>query len=288
MAPPTSTIQTLRENIKKELAGLYPEREIDSIIEVLCHYRLDLRRHETAMRKHEILMPPDHEWFQRAVKSLKEMTPVQYITAETEFFELTLKVGPEALIPRPETEELVQWVLKDHAGERCSILDIGTGSGCIALALAKNLPDATVYATDVQKKTIDLARENARRLGLEISFILHDLREESLPEGLLRLDLIVSNPPYIPMREKESMDANVRDFEPHTALFVPDEDPLVFYRHIARFSLQALRPGGILYVEIHENYGRQVHELFEQAGFREIEIHQDINGKDRMCKAVLR
>ncbi|MFC2116519.1 peptide chain release factor N(5)-glutamine methyltransferase [Bacteroidota bacterium] len=287
MSLSTSTIQTLRENIKKELAGLYPEREIDSIIEVLFRFRLDLRRHETGMRKHEILMPPDREWFLHAINSLKDMTPVQYITGETEFFELSLKVGPAALIPRPETEELVRWILEYHAGDRCRILDIGTGSGCIALALAKNLPEATVYATDVHKETLDLAEENNRRLGLNVGFFLHDLNEERLPEGFLHLDLIVSNPPYIPLGERESMDANVRDFEPHAALFVPDEDPLLFYRHIARLSLQSLRPGGFLYAEIHENFGVQVHQLLEQNGFHEIEIRRDINGKDRMCKAKL-
>ena len=164
MAPPASTIQTIREIIKKELASLYPEREIDSIVDILCQHRLDLRRHEVGMRKHEILMPPDADWFKDAISRLKENVPVQYITGDTEFHELHLKVSPAALIPRPETEELVRWILEKHGGERCRILDIGTGTGCIALSLAKGLPGASIYATDLSEETLGLARENCCEL----------------------------------------------------------------------------------------------------------------------------
>ena len=140
---------------------------------------------------------------------------------------------------------------------------------------------------EVQKKAMDLAMENSRRLGLEVNFILQDIREHNHPEGLSYLDLIVSNPPYIPLREKGSMDANVLDYEPASALFVPDEDPLVYYRHIARYCIQALRPGGMLYLEIHEDFGKRVFELLENEKFERIELRKDINGKDRMIKASL-
>jgi release factor glutamine methyltransferase len=283
-----STIQTIRENIKKEVAGLYPDREIDSIIEVLCQHRLDLRRHEIGLRKHEILMPPDLEWFKTAISKLREMVPVQYITGETEFFELHLKVGPAALIPRQETEELVKWIIDDHKGERCRILDLGTGTGCIALALAKNFPGAAVYGTDIHSEALDLARDNARKLGLDVEFIIHDFSREDPPLGFSHLDLIVSNPPYVPLKEMETMDANVRDFEPASALFVPDEDPLVFYRHIAGFGQKALRPGGMLYLEIHENFGQQLIELLQKSGFDKVLLRKDINGKDRMVRATIR
>jgi len=288
LPPSSSTIQTIRENIKKELATLYPEREINSLTEVLCQHRLDLKRHEIGMRKHEILMPPDLEWFKTAIEKLMEMVPVQYITGETEFFDLQLKVGPAALIPRPETEELVKWIIDDHKGERCRMIDLGTGSGCIALALAKNFPDAAVYATDIHKEALDLASDNARKLGLDVEFFLHDVSREDPPNGFSHLDLVVSNPPYIPFKERDSMDANVREFEPASALFVPDEDPLVFYRHIAGFGQKALHPGGMLYLEIHENFGQQVTGLLQKSGFEKVTLRKDINGKDRMVRATIR
>jgi release factor glutamine methyltransferase len=230
-------------------------------------------------------MPPDIEWFSHAISQLKKHTPVQHITGKTEFFELTLKAGPEAMIPRPETEELVQWILDDHAGEWCRILDVGTGSGCIALALAKNLLEAAIVATDISPPALDLARENARRLGLTIEFVLNDIRREELPAESSIPDLIVSNPPYIPMAEREYLDANVRDFEPPLALFVPDEDPLLYYRHIAGLGKKVLHPGGMLYLEIHEKSWRQMKDLLQKSGFENIELRKDINGKDRMISA---
>jgi release factor glutamine methyltransferase len=286
LVPPASTIQSIREIIKKELLSLYPDREIDSIVDILCQHRLDLRRHEIGMRKHEILMPPDAEWFREAISKLKKNVPVQYITGDTEFLDLHLSVSPAALIPRPETEELVKWIIEEQAGLRCKILDIGTGTGCIALSLARGLPTASVYATDLSEEALDLARDNSRKLGINVDFILHDIRTKKAPEGLSRLDLIVSNPPYIPAGDKESMDANVLDYEPATALFVPDEDPLVYYRHIAVTGKDILCPGGLLYLEIHENFGEQVIKLLENSGFEKTELRRDINGKDRMIRAI--
>lgn len=278
---PSSTIQTLRESIKKELAGLYPEREINSLTDILFRHRLDLMPHEFWARKHEILLKPDVEWFVEAVKKLRGGTPVQHITGETEFFGLVIKTGPQALVPRPETEELVQWILQEHAGEHCRILDVGTGTGCIALALARNIPEAEILATDIRQEILELATENARRLGLEIKFFLHDVRQETVPLEFSPVDLILSNPPYVPEIEKASMDINVRDHEPASALFVPDQDPLLFYRHLARLGRKVLRTGGWMYVEIHEKYGQELMEFFGAEGFREPELRQDINGKDR-------
>lgn len=286
MSPRTTTIQAIREIIKKELAPLYPEREIESITDILCRHRLDLRRHELGLRKHEILMPPDAEWFMEALSRLRQNVPVQYVTGDTEFYGLHMKVSPAALIPRPETEELVNWILDEHTGERCRILDIGTGSGCIALALSQGLPGAPIYGTDVSEEAICLAGDNARSLGLHVDFLLHDISTEVPPEGLGSIDLIVSNPPYIPDSERDAMHDNVLEHEPGSALFVPDDDPLRFYRHIAITGNQLLRSGGLLYLEIHENFGQPVSALLEKQGYAEIKLRQDINGKDRMVRAV--
>jgi release factor glutamine methyltransferase len=301
-----STLQNIRENIKKELAGHYPDREIESLSEILFSHRLDIKGHEIGLRRKEILKPGDAAWFSEAIGRLKMSVPIQHITGETEFFGLKLKAGPEALIPRPETEELVQWILEDlEAGKLLqnqgglSILDIGTGTGCIALALASRLPQATLFATDVHSPSLDLARENARRLGLRVDFLLHDILGEGEAEasggtgrgdawktsGLPQLDLIVSNPPYIPGGERASLEVNVREFEPPSALFVPDSDPLIFYRHIARFGRRNLRSGGLLYLEIHEKSGPRIRQVLEQAGFGEIVLRNDINGKQRMVRA---
>jgi release factor glutamine methyltransferase len=301
-----STLQTIRENIKKELAGHYPDREIESLSEILFSHRLDIRGHEIGLRRNEILKPGDAAWFSEAIDRLKKAIPVQHITGETEFFGLKLKVGPEALIPRPETEELVQWILEDIGAGKppqnpggVSILDIGTGTGCIALSLASRLPEATIFATDIHSPALDLARENTRRLGLNVKFLLHDILragetaassgtgrgDEWKAAGFPELDLIVSNPPYIPVGERDSLDANVRESDPPSALFVPDADPLLFHRHIAGFGRRNLRSGGLLYLEIHERSGPLILQVLEQAGFREIVLRKDINGKDRMVRA---
>ncbi len=291
------TIQYLREFIKKELAGLYPEREIEAITGVLCLYRLDLKRHEVGLRKHEILMPPDREWFERAIKKLKSGTPVQHITGETHFLDLKLKVTPSALIPRPETEELVQWILEDLQGSRSiekqpanetgplRIWDIGTGTGCIALALASNLPGSKIYASDISEEALKLARENSRSLKLEVEFFQHDITSDDPPPLPADLDIIVSNPPYIPLREKETINLNVRDQDPDMALFVPDSNPLLFYSHIANCEFLKLQKGGMLYLEIHENFGEKVCLLLEEKGFIEVALRKDIHGKDRMVRA---
>ena len=279
------TIQYIRESIKKELAELYPEREINAITEVLCIYRLDLKRHEIGLRKHEILLPPDREWFDQAIRKLKEQVPVQHITGETHFYDLRLRVSPAALIPRPETEELVQWILDDQPGSGTRIWDIGTGTGCIALALAANLPEPRIYASDSEEEALDLARANARDLRLEVEFFKHDILSGNPPPYLSHLDIIVSNPPYIPLKEKESLDPNVRDHDPDKALFVPDEDPLLYYRAFAIRELRILQTGGKLYLEIHENFAQPIRQLLEEEGYSDITIRKDINGKDRMVRA---
>lgn len=286
MADESRTIQIIRENIKKELKGHYPDREIDAICDILFVTRLHLKKHEVGLIRNEILNQTDQEWFDRVLRKLIAGYPVQYITGQTEFDGLVLDVTPDVLIPRPETEELVRWIIEDIIHPRPQIIDIGTGSGCIALSLKKHIPGSSITAMDVDGSALVLASKNAARLELDLQFFLHDILNEDSPKGLPLADIIVSNPPYIPVSEKENMPIHIIDHEPQVALFVPDEDPLLFYLSIASFAHQQLEEGGQLYLEIHEKYGMKVIDLLKAEGFYGLELRQDINGKDRMIKAI--
>jgi len=286
MANESRTIQTIRENIKKQLKEQYPDREIDAICNILFGTRLYLNKHEVGLKRNEILAQTDHEWFDKAIRKLKSGYPVQYITGQSEFYGMVLDVSPEVLIPRPETEELVRWIIDLVSCPRPVIMDIGTGSGCIALALKKQIPGSFIIAMDVDGSALVMASKNAAKLELDLQFFLHDILGENPPTGLPRADIIVSNPPYIPAGEKKTMPTHVKDHEPGTALFVPDENPLLFYLSIAGFARQQLKEGGQLFLEVHEKYGMKVIDLLEAEGFSELELRQDINGKDRMIKAI--
>lgn len=286
MADESRTIQIIRENIKKELKGHYPDREIDAICDILFGTRLHLKKHEVGLIRNEILNQTDQEWFDRVLRKLIAGYPVQYITGQAEFDGLVLDVTPDVLIPRPETEELVRWIIEDIIHPRPQIIDIGTGSGCIALSLKKHIPGSSITAMDVDGSALVLASKNAARLELDLQFFLHDILNEDSPKGLPLADIIVSNPPYIPVSEKENMPIHIIDHEPQIALFVPDEDPLLFYLSIASFAHQQLEKGGQLYLEIHEKYGMKVIDLLKAEGFYGLELRQDINGKDRMIKAI--
>lgn len=212
--------------------------------------------------------------------------PVQYVVGNTHFYGLVFTTDARALIPRPETEELVHWVLETHpAGPKRSVLDIGTGSGCIAVTLKKKRRDWELNAVDVSERALELARENARRLQCAVHFIQQDILDEALWPALGSFDIIVSNPPYIPVAERVLMPEQVLRFEPEAALFVPDEDPLRFYRAIAQLARQALRPGGQLFFEINEFRAEEVAALLRECGFEEIVLQADMQGKPRMCRA---
>jgi release factor glutamine methyltransferase len=219
------------------------------------------------------------------VERLKNGEPVQYVLGKAEFCGMNLKVNPGVLIPRPETEEMVQWLVTSTIRLPEKILDIGTGSGCIALALKKAFPEARVSGCDISEQALSVARENAALHRLEIHFFVSDILRWSGKENWVKQDLIVSNPPYITLVEKKCMVSNVLDFEPHLALFVPDEDPLLFYRNIAEFSLLWLKPGGRLVFEINELYGSEVVRLLRENGFFGIELRKDLRGKERMISA---
>jgi release factor glutamine methyltransferase len=286
MADEFLTIQFIRENIKKLLKAQYPEREIDAISDILLGTRFGLKKHELGLKRNDILSQTDLEWFERAIRKLKAGYPVQYITGQVEFYGLSLDVTKDVLIPRPETEELVGWIIEGITNPRPLILDIGTGSGCIALALKKHIPGSQVMATDVNEATLLVASRNALKLELDIPFIQHDILDANPPKNWPRADIIASNPPYIPISEKITMAPHVTAHEPQEALFVPDENPLLFYFSIAGFARQQLKKGGQLYLEVHEKFGSRVIDLLQENGFHGAELRQDINGKDRMIKAI--
>jgi release factor glutamine methyltransferase len=226
------------------------------------------------------------ELFQQSEKIIKRLNtsePVQHIIGHTYFLNLKIRVNKDVLIPRPETEELVQLIIDQHKGKKdLQMLDLCTGSGCIPIGLAKNI-DGRVSATDVSKKALALAKKNAKQNQVSIEFIESDLLEEEIPFS--NLDIIVSNPPYIPESEKSGMDKNVKDFDPHLALFVPDKDPLLFYRSIAEKAYPALKRNGKIYLECHKDFASDVLKLFQNRKYRNPEMRIDIFGNPRFVVA---
>lgn len=219
------------------------------------------------------------------INRLKAGEPVQYVTGIADFYGLQLTVSPAVLIPRPETEELVEWILEDNPpGNPAQAIDLGTGSGCIALALKQQRPEWLVEALDVSTAALEVARENARAKGLEITFRAEDMLDPALrfPPGYF--DVIVSNPPYIPPSEKPRMGASTLAHEPEQALFVPEEDPLVFYGRILELGQSGLRPGGFVYVETNEFNNELVQQLFTRFGYQEVTTRKDLQGKPRMVR----
>jgi release factor glutamine methyltransferase len=225
-----------------------------------------------------------------AIGQLKQDIPIQHIIGETEFMDLIFKVSSSVLIPRPETEDLVRWVVADNQGKPSQylhILDVGTGSGCISISLAKALEGCKVKAMDISSDALELATSNAVSNGVKIDFLQYDILK-GVPEleASVLFDIIVSNPPYVRELEKKEMQANVLNHEPEIALFVPDEDPLLFYRAIAGFAQKSLAENGCLYLEINQYLGKEMLILLRENKFKDIELRKDIFGNDRMVKAV--
>lgn len=217
---------------------------------------------------------------------LARFEPIQYIIGKTEFCGLTLKVSSDVLIPRPETAELVDWIVSDCPQSGLRVLDIGTGSGCIAITLAGRMVEAEVSAWDISEKALAVARENALHNNVRIAFSCMDVFNE--PTGTSVFDIIVSNPPYITESERAEMERNVLDYEPETALFVPDTDPLRFYRRIAHIGNQMLKPGGKLFFEINRAYGSETAAMLKYGGYSQVEVRSDSYGNARMIKAIKR
>ncbi len=279
----TSTIKEVIRYIKNALNKIYPEPEIDSLIDIIMDHAVKLKKTDLLINREQTITHQQLKKIENITKQLKKQKPIQQILGETEFYNITLKIEPHILIPRQETEELVDWIIKDSAHQRIKILDVGTGSGCIAIALAKNLPLASVTALDYKQKIIDTARKNAQLNDVNIRFICSDILNEALPDETY--DLIVSNPPYVRSSEKKYMKRNVLDFEPNESLFVKDHDPLIFYRKIIQLVRENLTNKGFVYFEINENLGEEMVRLMKEHKLRNICLKKDLNNKDRMIKA---
>jgi release factor glutamine methyltransferase len=284
------TLNEARTILTRELKNVYESDELKNIIDLVLEHITGLPRIEQVKSKVPYLTCTQLEDLDSITERLKKNEPVQYVLGVAWFAGMKFTVNKNVLIPRPETEELVDWIVKEvmsHELRPASIIDIGTGSGCIAITLKKKLPGVNVSAIDVCSEALFTATENAIALGAEVDFILVDFLNEEKWKDLGRFDLIVSNPPYIRQSEKQSMQERVKEFEPHLALFVPDSDSLVFYRKLADFSLQHLKEGGNLFVEINEAKGESVADLFKEKGFTNIELRKDMQGKERMIRASL-
>lgn len=276
-----STIQY----IENELAGLYYPAEIEGFKKIIFETVFGWSFTDQVLKRHEIILPIDFERIKKVVLRLKNSEPIQYIFGETEFYGLKLRVNSSVLIPRPETEELVDWVVRSNLPENCKILDIGTGSGCIAIAIKSSLKNAEVSGIDISVEALETARMNAIENGLEINFYPADIFNIKNVERE-KFDVIVSNPPYIRESEKVLMHSNVLNYEPEIALFVPDNDPLKYYRAIALFAKRNLHDNGKLFLEINENLKPEMVDLLLDIGFNNIEIRKDINGKNRMVSCL--
>ena len=282
----TNTIPVLRRYFYSSLESHFSVSECKLMFDSLIQKRLNWTKTDLILNKNNGLSESDLLFLRNATKRLLNQEPFQYIIGETLFYDLLLNCDSRALIPRPETEELVQWILEEQASIS-SILEIGTGSGCIALACKNKLPTCKVSAIDVSPEALKLAGENAEKLSLEIELIESDFLSEDLSfiENGRAFDCIVSNPPYIPISELGNIAANVLDFEPSIALFVPKDNPLLFYKAIVDKSMYLLSNDGFLYFEIHELYSSEVRSLLEKKGFINIELRKDLQGKPRMVKA---
>jgi len=273
------TVSNIIPYFKQQLSRIADEREIISWAYLSIENLFGYNRSDCIINSEKELKLSLAKKIKSIVSDLRANKPLQYILGETEFYGLKFKVNQHTLIPRPETEELVDWILKE---EFSSALDIGTGSGCIPIVLAKNTI-AQISAIDISENALKVAKQNAKLNGVEVNFIQQDILVAS---SLKKVDLIVSNPPYVLEFEKEKMKANVLQYEPHLALFVADKDSLLFYNKIGNLAAESLNCGGKLFFEINEQYGAEISKMLRKIGFVDIELKKDINDKDRMVKAI--
>jgi release factor glutamine methyltransferase len=284
---------------REELQGLYDEAEIEIFIAFCFEDFLNIKRFEITLKANDTISESELLKFNFAVKDLKKYNPIQHILGKTDFYGMKFIVNEHVLIPRSETEELVQLIIKENQENsllvtndsilttQYSILDIGTGSGCIAIALKKNISNASVNAIDVSEEALSVAKQNAELNNVSVNFIKQDILIVSDVSDDEKFDVIVSNPPYIRELEKMQMSANVLNYEPHLALFVSDDNPLVFYKAIADFALKHLKSNGKLYFEINEYLGEETKKMMKNKGFKELILVKDINMKNRILRGSI-
>ncbi len=279
-------MKQLKEKFFNSLPKFYDKKEIQALF-------FQSIKEVTGYSKSALLVNPafvlsyeQEERLNMILARLQAMEPIQYILEECEFYGLPFYVNSSVLIPRPETEELVEWIISGYSGQSGSLLDIGTGSGCIAVSTAKFLESFSVSAVDISVAALEVAKRNAKRNDCPVEFIQGDILKANNICADDIFDIIVSNPPYVREQEKESMLQNVLEYEPHLALFVPDNDPLLFYRAIALFGKERLKKEGRLFLEINEALGKETVELLSSLGYRDITLRKDIFGRERMIRAT--
>lgn len=277
-------VKRIAQIIYDELSGYYTQSEVSALTRIIATEMLGVAQMIYFLKDDVTLKAEQEAMLFNAIERLKKQEPIQYIQGYSDFCGLRFKVTPATLIPRPETSELVEWIASEHSGKIVNILDIGTGSGCIAISLAHKLPKSNVTAWDISTTALAVAAENSRNNSTEVTFERVDIL--SYEPKSAQFDIIVSNPPYIKENEKSAMHNNVLDWEPHTALFVPDSDPLLFYRTIAEKGLQMLAPNGTLYFEINRAHGAEATKMLADYGYTNIELRKDFADNDRMIKAT--
>lgn len=285
MKVPSNLVKDIRSHYCDQLCSIYDKDEANAMILILLEHYFNIDRVKMALDPKLRLSESEMLTFHFAVKDLLKNKPIQYIIGETEFCDLKFKVNENVLIPRPETSELVMKIansLQSTANRLCSILDIGTGSGCIAISLAKQIPTSKVYALDISEKALEVAKENAINNDANVTFIHDDIL--SLRNNIdTKFDVIVSNPPYVRELEKAEMRDNVLNWEPHNALFVSDNNPLIFYRKILEFAKTHLKDDGEVWFEINEYLGKEMTELCNEMGFSQVVLFNDFREKERVC-----
>lgn len=279
-------LKDYRSYFLEKLTSLYDPMEAESFFAIILGELKGWKRVDLALNPDAVLSGEEIEKWNDVLGQLEQQRPIQYIFGKAHFYGLEFAVNAHTLIPRPETEELVQWIIDENANRQdISILDIGTGSGCIAVSLAKNLPGAAVSAIDVSPEALAVAKSNAETNGVGVNFIQKDILATETLDA--KYDIIVSNPPYVRMLEKAEIKENVLQYEPHLALFVENDDALLFYRKITQLALNALKPGGRLYFEINQYLGNETVAMLESYGFKDIVLGKDMYGNDRMVGAKL-
>jgi release factor glutamine methyltransferase len=279
---PSNDVVGVRNYLEKKLTPSMGDREAANIVSILFEHFLGWNRSELALHAKDRLSESEILKLHMSAKEIEAGKPIQHITGISYFYGNRFKVNRHVLIPRPETEELVDAIIKSCQIASPVIVDVGTGSGCISISLKKSIPQATVYALDISPEALDLATINAQENNVQIEFLLDDILRTNWD---LPIDILVSNPPYIPLREAALLDKNVKDHEPHLALFVPDDDPLIFYKAIVHLAEKCLSEKGFVALECHENFAEHVAELFRNSTFKRVELKKDMQEKSRMVFA---